>query len=366
MQKKIESKEISVVVQGPVHRIRTMQCLNSIRKNLPEAEIILSTWENSDVSGLKYYIIILNKEHGGILQKNFKNKKLYSNLNRMLVSTKSGVEKASRKYILKLRTDSVIDNTDFLKMFDCFPKRCDKYKLFEHRILASTLFSKIFEVKHSRPQEIAFHISDWWFFGFSNDVKKYLLASELVEEPYFSNYFEYPENKDKKSVYLKFSWRFAPEQYLGYSCFSKYFDDIKMEDCSDISEEINEKSRICLANNFIFLEYKQSGIRNLKIISSKYEPFTGEQYIYLYNFYNFELDYKEYCDNSYVPKSENILFSNKDMALRILRFYKHLYKLFDNEVALKEKIEQFFIGIPISGIALIPILFKLLFRKNSK
>ncbi len=364
MPEKIESRDISVVVQGPVHKIRTKYCLNSIRKNLPEAEIILSTWENSDVSDLQYDILILNKDPGGILQKNFKNKRLYGNLNRMIISTNSALEKASGKYILKLRTDSVIDNTDFLKMFDKFPERCNEYKLFEHRILASTLFSKYAEVKHNKHQEIAFHISDWWFFGLNEDVKKYLFSSPLVEEPYFSNYFEYPENKDKKSVYSKFSWKFAPEQYLGYSCFSKYFDDIRMEDCSEISDEINKKSQICLANNFIFLEYKQSGIRNLKITASKYEPFCGQQYMDLYSFYNFESEYKKYCDNSYIHENRYFIFENRTAGRKILRFYKHLYKLFDREAPLKEKIEQFFIGIPLAAIGLIPVLF--LFVREKK
>ncbi len=364
MLEKIESRDISVVVQGPVHKARTMCCLKSIRQYLPDAEIILSTWEGSDVSDLIYDTLILNKDPGGILQKNFKNEKLYSNLNRMIISTNSALEKASRKYILKLRTDSVIDNTNFLKMFDKFPVRCDKYKLFEHRILASTLFSKYAEVKHNKHQDIAFHVSDWWFFGLNEDVKKYLFSSQLVEEPYFSNYFEYPENKYKKSVYSKFSWKFAPEQYLGYSCFSKYFADIRMEDCSEISDEINKKSQICLANNFIFLEYKQSGIRNLKKTLSKYEPFCGQQYMDLYSFYTFESEYKKYCDNSYIHENRNIIFENRTAGRKILRFYKHLYKLFDCESPLKEKIEQFFIGIPCSAIGLIPVLFLFRLKKE--
>lgn len=364
MQKeKITSDEISVVVQGPVHKIRTKQCTDSIRKLLPQAEIILSTWDGTDVSGLDYDILIMSKDPGGVLQKNFKSKKMYGNLNRMITSTNSGIEKASRKYILKLRSDMIIDSTNFLNMFFEFPNRCEKYKLFEKRILASTLFSKFAEVKHGKRQVIAFHVSDWWFFGLREDIKKYLLASQLVEEPYFSNYFEYPENKDKKSVYSKFSWRFSPEQYLGYSCFSKYFSDIKMEDCSDVSDSINEKSQICLANNFIFLEYKQSGIRNLKMACSKYEPFSGEQYLDLYNFYNFEMQYKKYCENSYIPQTHNIFYTDKKVGFKILRFYKHLYKLFDEQVSKKEKFEQFFIGIPFSALSLVPVIFRILKHK---
>ena len=38
-------KNISVVVQGPILPFQTAICLKSIRKFLPKAEIILSTWE---------------------------------------------------------------------------------------------------------------------------------------------------------------------------------------------------------------------------------------------------------------------------------------------------------------------------------
>ena len=50
----IKSEEISVIVQGPIHKKRTKKTLQSIRTNLPNAEIILSTWEGSDVKGLDF------------------------------------------------------------------------------------------------------------------------------------------------------------------------------------------------------------------------------------------------------------------------------------------------------------------------
>ena len=142
MEAKINSKDISVVVQGPIHKRRTKKCLQSIRKNLPNAEIILSTWEDSNVDGLDYDILILNKDVGGVLQSKFKSKKQFCNLNRMILSTNEGIKKVDRQYVLKLRTDAYINNTNFLNMFGTFPKRCDKYKLFDERILASTLYSK--------------------------------------------------------------------------------------------------------------------------------------------------------------------------------------------------------------------------------
>lgn len=362
----INSKEISVVVQGPIHKKRTRKTLQSIRKNLPNAEIILSTWENSNIDGLEYDILILNKDPGAELQKKFKRKVLYNNMNRMILSTNNGLNRVSRKYTLKLRTDACIDNLGFLRAFDLFPERCERYKLFERRILASTLFSKIAVNKHNQKTELPFHLSDWWFFGLTEDVKKLLLSSKLPQEPYFSNYFEYSQNKNKVSVYEKFDWQFSPEQYIGYSCFSKYYDDIRMEDCSDVSDLINKKSQICMANNFIFLEYKQSVIRNLKYYCSKNELLSGDQYLDLYSFYLFEKEYKKYCDCNYAPTAKNLILSDREKGYRILRFYKHLFKLIDEESPFMVKLEQLLFGIPISGITLMPTLFKILKENKNK
>lgn len=364
MQEKIISKDISVVVQGPIHKIRTKKCLKSIRNILPDAEIILSTWDGSNIDGLEYDILIMNETPIAIQQKNITTTKLYNNLNRMILSTNKGLEKASRKYILKLRTDSILDNSNFISYFDAFQERSNEYKLFTNRIIASTLFSRFAINKKNKTKNISFHISDWWFFGLAEDVKKYLYAAESVQEPYFSTYFEQPENRNKDSVYDKFTWKFSPEQYLGYSCFSKYFDDIRMQDCADESEEINEKSRKCLANNFIFLDYKKSGIRNQKYYFSKLELLCGEQYLNLYNFYTFETEYKKYCSPDYAVTIDNSMVINKEYGFRVLRFYKHLYKLFDNETPLRVKFEQLFIGIPFSGITLLPAIFKMLMAKR--
>ena len=48
----MQTSDITVVVQGAVVQVLTQQVLQSVRAYLPQAQIILSTWENTDVSGL--------------------------------------------------------------------------------------------------------------------------------------------------------------------------------------------------------------------------------------------------------------------------------------------------------------------------
>ena len=79
---KIKSKDISVVVQGAINSEVTPKCLESIRKYLPEAEIILSTWEGSDVVGLDYDKLVLNKDPGTFIYKRSNGAITENNMNR--------------------------------------------------------------------------------------------------------------------------------------------------------------------------------------------------------------------------------------------------------------------------------------------
>ncbi len=144
MEEKITSRDISVVVQGPIHKTRTKKCLQSIRKNLPEAEIILSTWKGSDISSFErlYDILVENEDPGNALLRENAGKKLYNNLNRQLLSTQEGLKKASRKYAMKLRSDMILADNRFLNSFDRFQKRSENYVLFKHKILTCSLFTR--------------------------------------------------------------------------------------------------------------------------------------------------------------------------------------------------------------------------------
>ena len=57
---KIKNEDISVVVQGAIHPEWTPLVLKSIRKSLPGARVILSTWEGTDISKLDYDVLVLN------------------------------------------------------------------------------------------------------------------------------------------------------------------------------------------------------------------------------------------------------------------------------------------------------------------
>lgn len=356
----IDSKDISVIVQGPINKQETPKCIKSIRRFLPNAEIILSTWTGEDVSNLDYNILIQNDAPIAPLIEKINHKEVYNNMNRQLFSIKEGLKKAKRKYAMKLRSDLILTTDKFLEFFDNFQCRTNDYKLFERKILTATLCTR-FNIKVGKQSErvnIPFHISDWWLFGLREDLNKYFLDTPLVKEPEFTNYFSLEENKSKKTPYCMAMFKFAPEQYFGYECFARNFDDIYMEDAADYSDELMEKFRKCLVNNFIILEFEQSGIYLNKYPYSKNEKFSGDQYIGLYNFHRYEEEYKKYCDSNYEITVHNPLFDNEKLGYALLRVYKHIAKFTDKETPIFKKFEQLFVGIPISGISYIVAVIK--------
>ena len=296
---KISSKEICIVVQGAIDKENTPLCLKSIRKYLPGAEVILSTWENSDISGLDFDKLVLSKDPGAILCAPKFN--YYNNINRQLLSTQNGLEECNRKYAMKIRTDNILTKDSFLEYFDKFEKRCDEFMLFKKRLIVLALFSrKFFGIPNP------FRICDWVTFGLTEDVKKYYLNIDLVKEPEFSLYFQsrpelIPQNNPSPNHYH----RYTTEQYYPLNCFQKFFPEIKMDNLGDFNEVNIKQSEIALVNNFIFLDYSQHGIYLKKAKNRWYQwsidesSAPDEHWRGFIRHYVFLKDYKKYCDKNY-------------------------------------------------------------------
>lgn len=294
----ISNKDISVVVQGAIDKKLTPECLKSIRKYFPEAEIILSTWEGSDVSGLDYDILLLNQDPGGYKHDFaiYNEPRSINNCNRQLVSTKNGILKSNRTYCLKLRSDIVLKNSGFLEYWDKFEIRNSEYKLFNHRILCSSLFSREHSCQFGTGFPTPFHPTDFWFFGLTNDLKDYFCDCPLQTKEEASNWdFKYPN----RLPYTSMLWRFAPEQFFCVNWIKKYYPDLQFEDWSDWNPKNIELSNNILYNNFIFLEFKQSGIYSQKH-SWSFENSDKLQGLITYE--HFQKQYKKYCNKNYIIK----------------------------------------------------------------
>jgi len=293
INRNINSSEISVVVQGPIDKQNTPLCLKSIRKHLPDAEIILSTWVGSCVTKLDYDVLILSKDPGGHTVLDYRNNKIYpSNLARQLYSTQKGIEAANNDYIMKIRSDIVLNSNNFLSYFYLYPEYDECYKIFNNRILISNYFTR-----HSYNSDWLFHPSDWITFGTKKDIIFYYDVP-LPNNETLCQFFKNSNNLIANPGKTKQSRRYYSEQYIFIKCLRKK-GYMKFSDCMDITENLRLESEKYLINNFIVLDYGvQLDISYLKYnfkIHFKHLETSQEMAEDIYNFSEWEKLYKKHC-----------------------------------------------------------------------
>jgi hypothetical protein len=248
---------------------------------------------DEDVSGLDYDILVLSDCPDAAEWR----PGLRNNMNRMLLSTKAGLEKAGREYVLKLRSDMRVASAKFLEHFDAYPARDPKYSIFKRRLLCDIMFTIKFEEevegqRHHRP----FHVSDWWYFGLAEDIKA-LFDVPLAQEPGFSQYFAtHKKPEGKAEVWLDALWKMSPEQYIFSELAKKHFPKLRFDHMLDYDDKNILLSERLLVNNYLPLQPWNSGI---SLMQKKYryrkmtEGCTGNGLLYPAVWLG---DYKKHCD----------------------------------------------------------------------
>jgi len=162
-------RDISVVLQGPVHRVPdaraglnlTAECIRSARAALPGCEVIVSTWDGEDATGLDCDTFVTSPDPGPcdyFIP-------FSQNVNRQIVNTLAGLRKATRRFAVKLRSDTVIEFPAFLEYQYRFPNRGAGATLFAEKVVASSMGTLDF-----RKVRNFFSLSDFFFFGLTTDL----------------------------------------------------------------------------------------------------------------------------------------------------------------------------------------------------
>jgi hypothetical protein len=163
---RIASRDITVVIQGPLYRNHedgdlALQCIASIRRHLPDADILISTWHHQNTAGLDADRIILSEEPPGFTDTNGNT----NNILRQMVSTRRGIEAATRPYVLKFRADHMLINADFAVLRE-YPENFPAGKrLFKQPVTVTNYF-----IRNPLEVPMLFHISDLVQFGRREDM----------------------------------------------------------------------------------------------------------------------------------------------------------------------------------------------------
>lgn len=332
----IDSSEISVVVQGPV-RPDTAESLSSVRRVLPRAEIIFSTWGDEKADGLPFDKIVRSRMPPAYAQ--HIRTGILNNLNRLIRSTKAGVAKAERPYLLKIRSDLVLTDDRFLHAFEDFPAEGPR-KVFSRRVVVPLIYSRTGYRGFCTP----FHLSDWAAFGLSEDLRPFYLNMQEVDDPAFTQYFL---GREKETPYGPTLLRMAPEQYQAFSAFQRHFHDADMPDCSVVTEKLSCASDEYIVSNFIIAPYAETGWMVRKYPQSIDEFKEGAPYFELWTKFVYESKYRRLCDPSYelTAFADQRRFRRRDAYEGYFRLRKHCEHLLHAD-RFSKRLEQVFV-IPI-------------------
>lgn len=305
-------KNISVVVQGPILPFQTAICLKSIRKFLPKAEIILSTWEGSNINDLDYDVLVLNKDPGAEI---FTVTGQLQNQNRQIVSAKEGIKKASRLYVLKIRSDMELKGTKFLSFWKKYPMRSEECKVLSERILINSLYTR----RPISTKPFLFHPSDWVMFGLKKDVLN-VWDIPLAPEPQTSQYFKVHKNMKYDGNCLT---QYHAEQYIWLSFLRKNGFQINYENYMIFSKELMDFSRLSIVNNTVLLEY----ITEFDIVSQKHPEQMGDSETM--HPIDWMIDYKKFCDPTFYISWDSVKKGILQTSGTSLRLRKHIHKFFE-------------------------------------
>jgi len=252
----INFKEITVVVQGPVQTFQdreqepgiTRKCLESVRKHLPGSTVILSTWPNQDLEGLDYDELVISEDPGANIRyfKRDGTPQRFNN-NRQIVSSREGLKRVSTRYAVKLRSDNFLTGSQFVDLQKRFPLRSQQHKFFDERVVVSNVFTR----KYAKGYPVAFHLSDFFYFGLTNDLKM-IWDLEL-----------YPDAKDpisENEASLRHDFPIDCTQMFWLSALQKFDPDIRLNGLLDRSNDALNRTRSIYANNLVIAAPEELGL----------------------------------------------------------------------------------------------------------
>lgn len=343
----IKMQDISVVVQGAIDPINTLKCLKSIRKHLPDAEIILSTWKGSNVSNLDFDHLILNDDPGAFDMSPWEK----NNVKRQIYSTLQGIKKSKRKYVLKIRSDMELLSAKFLNYFDKFNNYNDEWHFLDKRIIIPSMVSR-----DPRVWESPMCPSDWCSFGLKTDMLKLwdIKFPTKKDEEWFKLNLR-PESVRK--IYPALEARYNPEQFIWIGFVSKYKKNLHTHHMFDVNEKSIEETLFSFANNLIIISEKQFGIKFLKPYrkgSDRWHIITYNDFLRIYNRYAngkkfiFPIDWQRILLLKYCKKSIERLFQRAKNERKVADFletelayyFPLLYFIFKPFIALLHMYEK--------------------------
>ena len=251
---------LSIIIQGSFGTKFFPECqvltgLKRMRLFFPMAEIIFSTWSDGEANDLvrksklqkMNVILVINDDPGQIVVES-NGIKYANNVNRLIVSSSSGLERATRPYAIKMRSDCFLSD-DKIKyilrqfiMSGAILRRNEAYSVFSSRLICSSLVAR--DARGSLPY--LFHPSDFFLAGHIDDLRLFFsapLATLSIFNPSFS-------------PGLWSAWKYVPEQWLWVNAI-RMKKGIQVYDGNFKSSQLIYLSEQYFLANFISFDTRQ-------------------------------------------------------------------------------------------------------------
>jgi len=204
--KAIHARQLSIVVQGEISEI-TKQALQSYRTRVPEAQLILSTYDHCAQAAHELqargtlHEIVLNPDPGPLPPTVKSETAGDNNLNRMLVTTQAGLAAVNRAFALKVRSDAVVDPHRVMTRWAAEGE--------DHRLLFASRYTR-------HPFGIngyLFHVSDWLSFGKIEQTRRYWQAP-LMDLASATHFEHIRMSEEGTATARRFRARLSQEQWI--------------------------------------------------------------------------------------------------------------------------------------------------------
>ena len=206
-------ESIGVVIQGPIVKRVTFKMCNYLMKTYPNVKVVLSTWENEDISEFKN---LLGKNFE-ICQSKMPSNSGPSNINLQILSTIAGINALSKfkcSHILKTRTDVFLGNPQFLNYLSWMKRKGDP-----QAIVFSSFNSFLFRL-YSPTDQVMFgttaDITRYWSIDFVEEEELVRIPEKYLFQKYLkSNGFEISDSFSSYLASLKEFAVIADHEQLG-------------------------------------------------------------------------------------------------------------------------------------------------------
>lgn len=258
----VRAEDVSVVVQGPVGGWLP-DVLTSVRRHLPGAELILSSWQGTVPAGVDVDVLVESLDPGSVNYRNVDGSQRHTlwNTNRMIHSTRAGLARATRPMALKLRTDTPMGSSDILDWWGAGGQRAERLRVFEERVVTISVAT--------RPAETAFgylfHPSDCVHFGLTADVRR-LWDVEEVDELANATHWVGKGVKAGERPQAGFIERYFNEQWVFLSALRAAGHDIDYPHTGYLKPGLQQESDLAITNNFVVVEPWQAGVSIPKLM----------------------------------------------------------------------------------------------------